>query len=170
MTVVTRSIPPQHLIDLLNPAVRILLRAPLHGLADGALVLLTVTGRRTGRQYTFPVAYVDVDGRLLVVSQHAWRANLRGGADVEIVRRGRTEMVRADLEEDPDTVAAAISGLVTTLGSQRVQRWSGLRITGSDGGSNRVSEGEVARAVREFDLALITLSPVTTQQEHQDRR
>ena len=40
-----------------NPLVRAVLRSPAHGLLSGHLALLTVTGRRSGRAFTFPVGY-----------------------------------------------------------------------------------------------------------------
>lgn len=70
-----------------------LLRSPLSRLVDGGLMLLTVTGRRTGRTFTFPVQYV-ADGRALWVyagggDAKIWWRNLVGGADVEVLLRRR---------------------------------------------------------------------------------
>lgn len=41
----------------MNPVVKALIRSRLHGLASGSLALITVTGRRSGREHTFPVGY-----------------------------------------------------------------------------------------------------------------
>ena len=41
----------------LNPLLRWLLRSRLHVLASGGLVLLSIRGRRSGREYTIPVGY-----------------------------------------------------------------------------------------------------------------
>jgi hypothetical protein len=40
-----------------EPVMKALLRSPLHRLLDGTLVLLTYTGRKTGKQYTIPIGY-----------------------------------------------------------------------------------------------------------------
>ena len=74
-----------------NPVVGALLRSPLHGLLSGRMLLLTVTGRRSGRRMTFPVGYTRAGDVLTVVSDpaHRWWHNLRGGAEVELVLRGR---------------------------------------------------------------------------------
>lgn len=65
-----------------NPAIRALLRSPLHGLASRQLVLLTVTGRRTGRTYTIPTEYRrDGEGVVIPVGwpeRKRWWRNLRG--------------------------------------------------------------------------------------------
>ncbi len=67
---ITHNPPPQVLINLVNPLVRFALSSPLHGVLDSALLTLHVTGRVTGRRFDIPVGYVDVDGRLVVVTQH----------------------------------------------------------------------------------------------------
>ena len=101
---VSRRIPPQPLIDLLNPLVRGVLQSPLHAALDGALLVLHITGRKTGRRYDIPVGYIDLDQQLIVVTQHAWRVNLRGGADIEVTHRGRRQAMHTDLDEDPSSV------------------------------------------------------------------
>jgi len=76
-----------------NPLLKVLLRSRWHWNASGELMLITVTGRKTGKRYTTPVNYVQ-DGNLLSVLTHAhrtWWRNLRGGAPVEVVLRGRKE-------------------------------------------------------------------------------
>ena len=76
-----------------NPFVGLLLRSPLHRLLSGNLALITVTGRQTGREHTFPVAYSQ-DGDLVTVNVGApehkrWWRNLREpGAPVHIRLRG----------------------------------------------------------------------------------
>jgi hypothetical protein len=42
---------------IVNPALRAILRSPIHGLASGRVALLTYTGRRSGREYTLPCFY-----------------------------------------------------------------------------------------------------------------
>lgn len=41
-----------------NPVVTWLLRSSLHGILSGSTLLITVTGRKSGRIYTIPVNYV----------------------------------------------------------------------------------------------------------------
>src|SRR4051794_11767153 len=76
-----------------NPAVRLLLRSPLHPLVSRSLALITVTGRKSGRSYTIPVSYRR-DGDVVKIGvgwpgrKHWWR-NLRGdGAPVGMRIRG----------------------------------------------------------------------------------
>ena len=63
---VVRSPGAQLRAHVFNPVVRAVLRSPAHRLLSGSLLLLEVTGRRSGRRYALPVAYA-VDGAELVV-------------------------------------------------------------------------------------------------------
>jgi hypothetical protein len=76
----------------LNPLVVRLLRSPLHRVIGGGLMLITVTGRRTGRQYTIPVGY-QRDGDVLHVlvskaRRKQWWRNFRSPAALEVELRG----------------------------------------------------------------------------------
>lgn len=76
-----------------NPLLKALLRSPLHGVADDRLALITIPGRRTGREYTFPVAYRQ-EGDLATIevgwpARKLWWRNLVGGASVRMRIRGK---------------------------------------------------------------------------------
>lgn len=58
-----------------NPLIVAILRSPLHGLMSSGLLLLTVTGRRTGRRYTIPVGYQKDGDRFIVLVSKARRKN-----------------------------------------------------------------------------------------------
>ena len=76
-----------------NPFVRLLLRSPLHSLLSRNLALITVTGRRTGHEHTFPVAY-EQNGDEVTINVGAperkrwWRNLEEPGAPVQIRLRG----------------------------------------------------------------------------------
>jgi len=76
-----------------NVLVRGLLRSPLHGLASGRLALITVTGRRSGREFTFPVDYErkgeTIEIGVMWPERKLWWRNLRGGAPVRLVLAGK---------------------------------------------------------------------------------
>ncbi|HVN10904.1 MAG TPA: nitroreductase/quinone reductase family protein [Kineosporiaceae bacterium] len=153
-TAVTRDAPPQRLVTLFNPVVRGLLASPLHRVADGALLVLHLRGRRTGRRYDIPVGYVDLDGRLVVVTQHAWRVNLRGGADVEITHRGRRRQMHADLDEEPTAVATVLRAVIERIGWRAARRQTGLVVHVG----RTPTLDELEQAVREYHLGAVTLT------------
>lgn len=85
-----------------NPMLKWLLRSPWHATASHEVLLITVTGRKSGKPYTTPVNYVR-DGDVLSVLSHAhrtWWRNLRGGAPVKIVLQGKTIKTMAAVYED----------------------------------------------------------------------
>jgi membrane protease YdiL (CAAX protease family) len=69
---------------LYNPIVIWLLRSPMHSLMDKHTMLITVTGRKSGKFYTFPVSYIRDGETLQVISQRdrTWWKNLQGDADI----------------------------------------------------------------------------------------
>jgi hypothetical protein len=153
-TTVTRRIPPQRLVGLVNPLVRRLLASPLHGAVDSALLTLHLTGRRTGHRYDLPVGYADMDGRLLVVTQHRWRANLRGGCDIEVTSSGHRRAMHAELDEEPASVGRTLRVLSERAGWRAVRRLTGLAT--ADGRVPTLAELEAA--ARTYDLAVVTLT------------
>src|SRR4051794_26226261 len=77
------------LLRRLNPLVVALLRSPLHGLLSKDLLLLTYTGRKTGRSRTLPLSYVEIGGHVYLCTRSSlWWTSLRDGARVEIRLRG----------------------------------------------------------------------------------
>jgi hypothetical protein len=82
-----------------------MLRSPLHVFMSG-LLLMTVTGRKSGRAISTPVNYVR-DGAhggdtLLIISKanRTWWKNLRGGAPVTLLMSGKTYRAAAAVSED----------------------------------------------------------------------
>jgi hypothetical protein len=88
-----------------NRAVALMLRSPLHPLLSGRLALITVTGRRTGRKHTLPVAYEQDSERVAIPvlwpERKLWWRNLRDGAAVRLRLRGveRTGQARATVDD-----------------------------------------------------------------------
>jgi F420H(2)-dependent quinone reductase len=89
-----------------NRVVRGLLRSPLHPLLSRQLALITVTGRRSGREYTLPIAYKQDGERLRIPvmwsERKLWWRNLSGdgGAPVRVHLRGEERSGHAKLLGD----------------------------------------------------------------------
>jgi deazaflavin-dependent oxidoreductase (nitroreductase family) len=117
--------PPRALLRMVNPVVKAILRSPLHRLLGKHLLVLTVTGRKSGRTYSVPVGRYDAgDGGLLLSAGGAWRHNLRGGADVRVTLDGRERPAYAILVEDPDEAAREFKALLDRVGPRAL----GLRV------------------------------------------
>lgn len=66
---------------IVNPFMKWLLKSPLHGIVSGHYMLVTVTGRKTGKLYTTPVEYRRKDQAIMVITsqRHTWWKNLQSG-------------------------------------------------------------------------------------------
>src|SRR5512139_81759 len=104
----TPSVPP-----VVTHAMKLVLRSPVHGMVSKTVLLITFTGRKSGKTYTTPVDYSQ-DGDQVTIFTHAnWWKNLRGGTPVTLRIRGRELQGLAEpVAEDKGAVAA---GLTTHL-------------------------------------------------------
>lgn len=104
-----------------NPFVRLLLRSPLHFVLSDSLLLLTYTGRKSGKRYTIPVTYGREGDMVTVFTHHTWWKNLKGGAPVQVeikrVRRTGTSEVISD-----DVPATAVQLLAQLRGHPMLAR------------------------------------------------
>ena len=70
-------------------------------------MLITFSGRKSGKQFTTPVRYIQNDRtvRCFTSSENQWWRNLRGGADVVLHVRGKSSPYRAvAIENNPEEV------------------------------------------------------------------
>jgi deazaflavin-dependent oxidoreductase (nitroreductase family) len=82
-----RALPGQRLVNLV---VRGLLRTPgLCSLIGSRLLTLYLVGRKSGRRYPVPVAYLADGDDLLLGTSARWRHNLRAGQPVAVRLRGK---------------------------------------------------------------------------------
>jgi deazaflavin-dependent oxidoreductase (nitroreductase family) len=110
---------------LANETVKFLLRSPLHGLVSNRVMLITVSGRKTGRLYTTPVNYVRDGDRIAIVSRshRTWWRNLRGGTQVAVRVRGKDlKGVAEVVVDDKEAVAKALLALHPRYSAERPAR------------------------------------------------
>jgi len=70
------------------------------------LILLTDTGRKTGRSYTILLSYVEQGDALLIPGGGAWKRNLENGLAVRIRFHGMEWRADPEVIRDPDEVEA----------------------------------------------------------------
>ena len=109
----------------LNPLICGVLRSPVHWLLSPGLMLLTFTGRKTGRRYAIPVGYQRDGERTLTVMiseapKKQWWRNYREPGPVEVRLRGRDRRGTAQLvapgSDELIRLAATTLGRVPGLG------------------------------------------------------
>jgi deazaflavin-dependent oxidoreductase (nitroreductase family) len=88
------------------------------------LMLITYTGRRTGKTYRQPLSYVEHEGTLLTPGGGKWKLNLSAGEPVRMWLRGREVTARPELITDPDEVERLLA--VMSAANPRVRSFVGI--------------------------------------------
>jgi len=88
-----------------NDFVKFFLRTPLY-VFMGDTMLITITGCKTGKQYTTPVGFYRENGSLWVLTsrERTWWRNVRQGAEVSLLLRGKSVRAFAQAELDERAV------------------------------------------------------------------
>jgi F420H(2)-dependent quinone reductase len=149
---------PAALLRVLNPVLRTVLQSPLHGAVSRELMLLHVTGRRSGRVYVVPVGRHHHDGRLVASAGGTWRRNLAGGAALEVTLDGRRRPAHGELIDDPRVVAEIFGDLLADLGLRRASRL-GLKLNAG----RAPTPDELRAALRDRAVVRVTLLDVGTE-------
>ena len=100
-----------------NDIIKILMLSPFQGMFSGSLMLISVTGRKSGRTITTPVNYYRDGNTLWVLSKRArnWWRNVMGGAEVTLHLQGCNVQARAEAIMDEVVVAERIGEYVRHL-------------------------------------------------------
>ncbi|HUY49319.1 MAG TPA: nitroreductase/quinone reductase family protein [Streptosporangiaceae bacterium] len=89
---------------VLNVPMRRVLGLPFATPLSGRLMLLYLTGRKTGKSYHQPVSYVRQGTTLLTPGGGKWKLNLVEGQPVRIHLAGQDRLFRPEVIRDPDQV------------------------------------------------------------------
>jgi deazaflavin-dependent oxidoreductase (nitroreductase family) len=120
---------------------KFVLRSPMHGMVSKMVLLITFTGRKSGKTYTTPVSYSQHDDQVYVFTHADWWKNLRGGAPVTLRIQGRElQGLPEPVAEDKQAVAAGLTAHLQKVRSDA--RYYG--VTFDDNGSPRAEEAEKA--------------------------
>lgn len=147
--------PPSALMRLVNPLMRSVLRSPLAGLVRNQFMVLSFTGRKTGRPYSIPLSAHVIDGQLYALTGNPWKQNFRGGGPAQVVYGGKTTAMRGELIGDRAVVSDLLLRCAQSYGVQRAQRVIGLKFR-----DQRIpTRDEFAEAVGRLHLGAVRLSP-----------
>lgn len=102
----TPTIPP-----IVNKTMKFVLRSPMHGLVSKTVLLITFTGRKSGKTYTTPVSYSQNDDQVYIFSHATWWKNLRSGTPVTLRIQGQDLQGLAEqpVAEDKQAIAAGLT-------------------------------------------------------------
>jgi hypothetical protein len=152
---ITVSHPPAAVLRAVNPILRFLLRSPVLGPARKQLMVVSFTGRKTGRQYTFPLSAHRIGNDLYALTAAPWQQNFRDGAAVQVLHDGKTTTMRGELIQDRSVVADLYRRCSESYGVKGAQRMIGLKFR-----EQRIPTlEEFTEAVERDHLAAIRLTP-----------
>jgi hypothetical protein len=89
---------------VVNVPMRLVLGLPIGTPLGKRLMLVYLTGRKTGRQYRQPVSYVRDGESLLTPGGGRWKLNLVEGQPTHVRLNGRDISLRPELVRDPTEV------------------------------------------------------------------
>ena len=128
------------LMRVINVPMRLILRLPFATPLSGQLMLISFTGRKTGKAYQQPVSYVPDGDTLLTPGGGRWKLNLREGQPIQVRLRGRDVLARPEFIGDVDEVERLLRRMRTV--NPRVTAF--VPVTGPDG---QIDRGKVEAAV-----------------------
>jgi deazaflavin-dependent oxidoreductase (nitroreductase family) len=127
---------------VVNVPMRAILGLPFATPPGRRLMLISFTGRKTGKSYRQPVSYVRHDGTLLTPGGGRWKLNLREDEPVRIRLRGRDLAARPEFLADPGEVERLLG--VMAAASPTIKAFVGIP-TGADG---RLDRGKLQTALQ----------------------
>jgi deazaflavin-dependent oxidoreductase (nitroreductase family) len=68
---------------------KFILRSPVHGMVSKTILLITFTGRKSGKIYTTPVSYSQFGDQVYIFTHAAWWKNLSNSTPVRLRIQGR---------------------------------------------------------------------------------
>ena len=108
-----------------NSAMKFVLRSPVHGLVSKNVLLISFTGRKSGKTYTTPVSYSQFGDQVYIFTHAAWWKNLGSSAPVSLRMRGQefqglAEPVSTDKRAIADALIAHLRKVPSDAGYYHV--------------------------------------------------
>ena len=127
-----------------NTFISWVLRSPFHGLLSNGMMLITVTGRKTGKKYTTPVGYYQQDGFLWILTSRdrQWWRNVTNGTEVSVLLKKKSVQGFAEAELDAQAVEARMVEYLQHV--PKAAKPLGIRME-----NNMVNTEDVARVARD---------------------
>jgi deazaflavin-dependent oxidoreductase (nitroreductase family) len=128
------------------------LRSRIHGMVSKTILLITYTGRKSGKSYTTPVSYSQSGDQVFIFTHADWWKNLLSKPQVTLHLQGReVQGVAEPVAEDKEAVA---TGLVEHLRKVPTDAsFYGLKLDEHE----NLKAGEVEKAVQTVVMIRIRL-------------
>jgi deazaflavin-dependent oxidoreductase (nitroreductase family) len=143
----TPTVPPY-----VNSAMKFMLRSPVHTMVSKTVLLITFTGRKSGKSYSTPVSYSQSGDQVSIFTHANWWKNLRSSPSITLRIRGRELQGLAEpVIEDKQAIAAGLAAHLRKVPSDA--RYYGVSF--DDHGTPRAEE--VERAVQSVVMVRVQL-------------
>ena len=113
---------PKIMFKLMNPLMKLLLNSPFHQGMSKRVMVLSFTGRKTGKHYSTPVAYVREGDHVIVVTYSPWWKNFKEPASVQMRIQGKNVSGTAVFVNDPVRIKQILRTLMNSSGKEMMQR------------------------------------------------
>ena len=100
------------ILRIVNVPMRRILRLPFATPLSRSLMLLSFTGRKSGKRYEQPVSYAQAGDVLLTPAGGRWKLNLRDGNAISVRLRGREVRLRPEFVRNVDEVAGLVDRMI----------------------------------------------------------
>jgi deazaflavin-dependent oxidoreductase (nitroreductase family) len=98
-----------------NAFPKLILSSPLHPLMSRQYLLLTFIGRKSGRSYTTPVAYLQRGDTLIFTTDSPWWSNFTTDATVSVRVKGLVRSGAAQPVRNPEEAVEGLAALVEAI-------------------------------------------------------
>jgi deazaflavin-dependent oxidoreductase (nitroreductase family) len=102
--------------SFVTETMKFLLRSPIHGMVSKTVLLITFTGRKSGKSFTTPVDYSQEGDQVSLFSHANWWKNLRGGAPVTVRIQGwELKGLAEPVADDKQAIATGLAAHLRKL-------------------------------------------------------
>jgi len=145
-----------------NPFVRFILDSPLHWMLSGRLILITYTGKKSGKKHSLPVQYAESHDELIVVAGYhehkKWWRNLLRQSTVNVCYRGKWfEASAKAFDGDVEVIAPLLPDYL-----RRFPASARIRGLTFDSSGNVEDPGKLAEEAKKVVMVKISC-PITQQ-------
>ena len=154
------TVPP-----FVNKTMKFVLRSPVHGMVSKFTLLITFTGRKSGKIYTTPVSYSQFEDQITIFTHANWWKNLCGGAPVTLCIQGQESQGWAEpVADDKDAIAFRLVAHLRKVPSDA--KYYG--VTFDEHGNPNA--GEVEKAVRTVVMICVRLCRLNKEDTSPSKR
>lgn len=116
------QLPPKPVRVVMNGLMKLILRSPLHGMVSESIMIITWTGRKSGKTYSTPVTYMEQGDTIICFTRSSWWKNFKDEPEVKLRLRGQVLHGHATPITEPEQVAQGAREFIEQKGLENIQR------------------------------------------------